>query len=140
MDGSVPFYHFLHSVQHCFFIFRIIRNQLIPSARPLLTGVIFIIQIHRSMTLIICFIDHEKSVFITHLIKHRCIRIVAGADCIDIMPLHQLQILLHLIYADGKSCYRIGIMAVHTAELHRCPIDIDDAVLDMDLSDSDIFL
>ena len=43
----------------------------------------------------ICLIHHIQAVIVIHRIHLGLIRIVAGADCIDIVPLHKKHILQH---------------------------------------------
>ena len=72
----------------------------------------------------ICLIAHEESIAVAHLIKIRCIRIMTRTNRIEIMLLHQSEILLDLCNINCKSCDRIRVMPVHTAQLDCLSIEI----------------
>ena len=103
----VPFHQLFYPVKSGFIEFWIIRYQFVPSASTFLVGIIGIAQHPRSMALIVCFIDDKEAIFVTHLIKHRLIRIMAGPDCIEIVLFHHFQILFHLLYMNHKPGHRI---------------------------------
>ena len=71
----------------------------------------------------VIFINHIQTIPVTQLIKQRRIRIMGGSHCIDIMLLHQYEILLHLCNRAHISGFRIAVVTVHTTEFHRYIID-----------------
>ena len=72
----------------------------------------------------ICLVAHKESIPVAHLIKIRCIRIVTRTDRIEIMLLHQSEILLDLCNINCKSCDRIRVMPVYAAQLDCLSIEI----------------
>ena len=86
------------------------------------------------MTLNVRLVNHQKTIFVTKLVKNRRVRIMTRADCIEIMLLHQCQIQFHLIKTDYWTCHRVGIMPVHAAEFDGLPIQKYTLLLDINLA------
>ena len=59
-------------------------------------------------------IDHVNSKLITKLVDQRSIRIMTGSDGIDVILLHDGQILAELCFGYTSSCYGTEFMTVHT--------------------------
>ena len=57
---------------------------------------------------------------------------MAGADGIEVVPLHHRKVFHHLFRTDGKAGLRIGIMAVHTMEFDLLPVQVYDLILNPD--------
>ena len=130
----VPVDHFHHSVQNSLVIFGIICQKLIPAAAALLYGAVFVIKLPRTVAFIVRFIDDKKAIFVTELIKHRRVRIVAGADTVKIKPADHCQILFHPWNIDDIAGLRVGIMPVHAMESDPLPVHKDHIVLNADFS------
>ena len=109
---------------------------MIPPLSSSCLVVVFHVDIVGSVALIVRLVDHIESKLITELIKLRGVGIMAGADGIDVMLLHHLEILLHLIQADHKSGDRIAVMAVYTAEFDFRSVDQHGSILHFDFPDS----
>lgn len=77
-------------------------------------------------------IDHHKTVSVAQLIKIRRVWIVAGTDSIEVVLFHQGKVCFHLFQADDKSCFRIGIMTVHSAEFDFFSVEKDGFLFDLD--------
>ena len=88
------------------------------------------------MALVVRFVDDVEAVQVAELVEDGGIRIVAGADRIDVVLLHQLHVRLHLLDADGIAGHRIGIVTVDAAELDGLAVEIHHAVADGDLADT----
>ena len=100
-----------------------------------ITGQI-IINLHTAMGFHVIFINHIQTIPITQLIKQRRIRIVGGSHCIDIMPLHQYEILFHLCNRAHISGFRIAVVTVHTTEFHRYIIDFHHTAFNNNLTET----
>ena len=109
---------------------------MVPALSPSGLVVLFHVNIIGSVALIIRLVDHIEAKLVAELVKLRGVRVMAGADRIDVMLLHHLEILLHLTQADHKAGDRIAVVAVYTAELDFRSIDQYDSVLYFDLPDS----
>ena len=134
----IPLHHQLHAIYNGSFPHRIIRDLFIPAVKPVLVGIHFPIQHDRSMCFNVCFINDHESVFVTHLVKERCVRIMTGTDCIEIVLFHQHQILSNLLHTDGKSRDWIGIMTVYPAELNLLSVKVNTFIPDFNLTKTDM--
>ena len=70
------------------------------------------------MALNICLGNYIEPKAGAELQKPGCVGIVAGADGIDIVLLHQGQIPEGLLPADGVACHRVAVVPVHPPELN----------------------
>ena len=59
--------------------------------------------------------------------------IVAGADGVDVVALHQDQVLLGLLPGDGVAGDRVAVVAVDAPELDGHPVEVHHPVLDLHL-------
>ena len=80
-------------------------------------------------------IDHIQSQLITETVQGAVIRIVAGADGIDIVPFHQDQIPADLIFRHGTPGLGAEIMPVRSLEHNTDPVDQDHTVFDPDFAE-----
>ena len=85
----------------------------------------------------ISLIHNIETVFVIHLCGPWSIWIMAGADRIDVMFLHQFQIFQKLFSCDCSSGKRIAVVAVGTFDLEINPVDIDDISFDIDPAKTD---
>ena len=69
--------------------------------------------------------DEVKSVFIAEVIPAIVIRIVARAHRVDIVALHELNILNHHIKGNGASVFRRRLVAIHALKLNHLAINKD---------------
>ena len=128
----------LGAVHGCFQKFGIICEGFVPGFHMVLPDVIFLaVQRGSAMTFVISFVNDEKSVLITQLVEHGSIRIVAGADGIEVVLLDHSQIPLHVLDADDGAGYGIGVMTVDTAEFDGVSIQENHVVLDVNLPEAD---
>ena len=84
----VTFHHEFYTINDSCFPCRIICNLFVPSFEPVIVCVFLSVKHEWSMCLNICFIYYHKSIFIAHFIEKRCIGIMTGTDCIEVMLLH----------------------------------------------------
>ena len=78
---------------------------------------------HITMALHIGLRQYINSIFIAQLIKIWIIRIMGSADCIDIQPLHQTNIIFHFFPGDRTTIDLTMVMPVHTMKYHPLPVD-----------------
>ena len=74
---------------------------------------------------------------VTKSIELCIIRIVAGANCIEVVFLDHPQIPLHVLDADHRAGYGIGVVPVDTPELDGAAVQEHHVVLDVDLPQAD---
>ena len=55
-------------------------------------------------------------------------------DGIYIMPLHQLEIHLHMSNISAVSCVGIAVVTVYSAEFRMAVVDLEDAFFNSDVS------
>ena len=82
--------------------------------------------------------DHIKAVLVAELGEEGGVGVMAGADGVDVVLLHEAQVGEHLLGGDGIAVHRVGIVAVDAAELDVLAIQIKDAVLSLDLPKADL--
>ena len=92
----IAFHTPLHPIQSSWYERRIISNQTSPFLHMGIPVVCFFVPLICAVAFIICLVNHIKSILIIKMIILRCIGIMAGADCVYIMFLHQGQIPAHL--------------------------------------------
>lgn len=88
------------------------------------------------MSFDIRFIHHIDAVVIAKGIEFRVIRIVTCADCVDIAPLEQENVVEHVFISYRPSIYRVNIMPVDTLENNLLIIDVCCLSLDFNFSES----
>ena len=68
----------------------------------------------------IVYIDTE---FVAQVIELVALWIVAKANGVDVMLLHQFEVLAHQLFSHVVTCFRVMFVNVHTLELDRLTID-----------------
>ena len=94
----------------------IVSNRPVPEAGPFLPGSVLQENVVGAMAFIVSFIDDEEAVFVAELVELGRVGIMACPDAVHVMLLHEQQVLLYLVQADGKSGYRIAVVAVCAVE------------------------
>ena len=85
----------------------------------------------------ISLIHNIETVFVIHLCGPWSIWIMAAAHCIKVMLFHHDQIFLCLSNIDNRTRHRIAVMTVYALELDLFTIDVNDASLFGNLTDTD---
>ena len=75
-----------------------------------------------AMALQVSLVDHVNAELIAKPIDHRCVRVMAGTDGIDIVLLHGSQILTKLCLRYASSCDGAELMAVHAFEYNSLAV------------------
>ena len=129
--------HFLHAVQGRLLKSGIVGDHLVPAGRALLVRILFVIQHPGAVALVVRFVDDKKAILVTHLIEHGRIRVVARPDGVEVVPLHHLQVTLHVLDIHHRAGHGIRIVAVYPPELDRLPVDLHNIPVDTDFPDPD---
>ena len=117
------------------------RMQLVPADHPL--GTIHVGRLPGwsladgvvAMALLISLIDDVEPEIVIHGVHLRVIGIMAGSDSIDVVTLHQKNILEHSLDRHGLAMNGIYVMAVGAFEICQDPVDIEFVPLELDLSE-----
>lgn len=64
-------------------------------------------------------------------------RVVARADGVDVVPLHEQHVLEHPLGRHGPAAQRVELVPVDAAQLDRPPVDQEHPVLDRDGTEAD---
>ena len=83
------------------------------------------------------FVDDIETVFVTQLIKLRCIRIMAGADSIEIVLFHQAHIFADMFQRNSRTYIRITVMTVGSAETDFLTVQVYNGIFNADLTETD---
>ena len=75
------------------------------------------------MTLQIGLAFKIDTVFVTEVVEVGIVRIMRGANVVDVGALHHHHLFLHLLARDGMTAFGIRLMTVHTLQLQRLAIN-----------------
>jgi len=78
------------------------------------------------------FVHHVETEFVAQIAEAVIVRIVRGADRIDVVSLHREQIGTHSVDRDRLAAVGIVIVAIHTHHRDRRSVDRQQAVDDLD--------
>ncbi len=95
-----------------------------------------LVAIAHAMALKIGFGHHIDTHRITQVVPQIVVGIMTRADGIDIILLHDPQVLQHTLPAHHITAIRIKLMTVHTLHYDRLAIDTELPVLDLDFSET----
>ena len=117
------------------------RMQLVPADHPL--GTVHIGRLPGgsladgvvAMALLISLINNIEPEIVIHGVHLRVIGIMAGSDSIDVMTLHQEDVLQHGSDRNRLSMNGIYVMAVGAFEICQDPVDIEFVPLELNLSE-----
>ena len=82
-------------------------------------------------------VNDIQTIVITQVVELRRIGIVAGAYGIDVVGLHQPDILLHTLFGNHVARSWVVLVAVHPADGHRHPVHLQLSVFDADVAETD---
>ena len=88
------------------------------------------------MAFIVRFVDHIQTQFVTELVEIRGVRIVAGADGVEVVFLDHEQVLQHLFRGIHGARHGVGFVAVNAAKLDRRSVQQQNAVPDTDAAEA----
>ena len=89
------------------------------------------------MDLYVGFVDDIETIFVTQLIKLRCVRIMAGADSIEIVLLHQAHIFADMLQCNSRTHIRITVVTVGSAETDFLTVQVYNGIPDADFTETD---
>ena len=95
-----------------------------------------IIAILETVTLLVSLSYHIDTILIAELVPAWIIRIVTGADSVNIQALHNLDVLNHALHAQYITSIRVHLMTVGTLDEHRLTVDKELLVLDFHLAET----
>ena len=124
----------IHAVQHHGQIFFPVsgkgcRNIFFPALDPVPDPVGFHVVLR----------DQVKSVQITQMIENRSVRVMGGADRVDVVPLHDPQVERYFLHTGRAACVAGELMPVCSMEHNPFPVQAHTAVPDFKAAETDIF-
>jgi hypothetical protein len=87
--------------------------------------------------LVVALVDHPQAVGVAEFEEVRVRRVVAGADRVDVVPLHQQHVLEQGLAGERAPGARVPFVPVDAAEQDRAAVDEDPAVDDLDVPEAD---
>ena len=75
------------------------------------------------MSLDIAFVNDVEAVLVAKLVEDGIVRIVGGADAVDVMLFHHNEVGRHILERDGVAVLRVGIVTVDALELDGRAVD-----------------
>ena len=88
------------------------------------------------MVLKVCLVAAIETVVVEHRIHSCGVGVVACTYGVDIILLHEKNILQHRFSCYGTASDRVGVMAVHSLEEYSLSIDIYKRILDFNLAET----
>ena len=127
----VTLIHGIYTVQHHAQPFRfVVRNDI-----RVISGKFCYIP--GSVRLQIVFCDHVNTIFIAETVDWRCIRIMTGTDCIDVVLFHDHDVFEQFLTGHMSSCDGAELMAVHTLEYDTFSVQCHNTVFHLKAAESD---
>ena len=93
--------------------------------------------LHIGVALDIGFVHQVEAVLVGQRQEARVVGIVRGADGVEVVALHQLQIAAHRLFGDDVEGHRVMLVPVDAADHDAAAIDHDLPVLDLDGAEAD---
>ena len=121
----------LDAVEH-----RLFEHGVVGQQRELILAVRAVGRDH-AVHLDVGLVDDVEAQLVAQLVEAGGVGVVAGADGVDVVLLHQRQVAQHLVEGDGKAVDGRGIVAVRAAELDLRAVELDDLVFDGDGAQAD---
>ena len=94
--------------------------------------------IAKTMTLLVGFSSHIKTIFVAEVIPHGVIGIVAGTHSVDVQAFHNLNVLNHTLAADHISAIGIHLVAVGSLDEYRLTIHQQLRILDFHAAETNL--
>ena len=79
---------------------------------------------------------HVESVLVAEVVEVGIVRIMRQPHRVDVVPLHQENVLQHDFTRDGASIVVCRLMPVHALELDRLAVVKENVPLDLDLAEA----
>ena len=89
------------------------------------------------MRLDVGLVDDQQAVFVAEFVPAVVVRIVAGADGVEVELLHRLDVEAHILLGHGERVLRADVVTVHAAHDEALAVQEDGPVADFDLAESD---
>ena len=92
---------------------------------------------HRAVALVVSLGHHVEAETVVQVVEVRRVRVMAGADRVDVVLLHQREVAHELLLADDRAGHRVAVVPVDAVELDRLAVDLDHIAIHADLADAD---
>ena len=129
----VPLHHALNPVQHHRQVFHPVPGQALRQRQPSPVD-----HIPNAVGLHVAFVDHIQPQLVAQVVQHAAVRIVAGADGVQVVPLHGDQVPPQMLRLHGPAALRAEIVPVRALEHDPLSVDQHEAVLHLKPAESDL--
>ncbi len=103
-----------------------------------LGDVIVVADVCNAVALDVRFIHHIQTILVAKIQEARVVGIMAGADGVHVVPLHEQHVLFHVVDGGIEAQQRMSVVAVHAQELDVFTVEVEHAVLDFDFLEAHI--
>lgn len=107
-----------------------VDEDLFP--RGVVHGVAGPSAVDEAVGLEVVLVDDVQPVLVAEVEEVRVRRVVAGADRVDVVALHEEHVLEHALRGDRAAAQRVELVTVDAAELHGSTVDEEHAIFDRD--------
>ena len=97
-----------------------------------------VLAVARLMSLDVRLRDDVDAVAVAEVVPEVMVRIVRGADGVDVVALEERDVRHHLVERDGAAVLRAGLVAVHALELDGLAVDEERVADDLLLLEADL--
>ena len=103
-----------------------------------LGDVVVVADVGDAVALDVRFIHHIQTILVAKIQEARVVGIMAGADGVHVVPLHEQHVLFHVVDGGIEAQQRMSVVAVHAQELDVFTVEVEHAVLDFDFLEAHI--
>ena len=86
------------------------------------------------MALVVGLGHDDEPVLVAQLVEAGVIGVVGAAHRVDVVPLHEGQVAVHVLQVDHRPGGGVGVVAVDAAQGQRPPVQAQDGIDDIDLA------
>ena len=90
------------------------------------------------MVLEVGLITAVQTIVVEHCVHAGIVGIMACTDGVDVVALHQQNILEHIVCSNGATCNGVGIMTVNTLEYDTLAVDIEQRTDNLNLANTNL--
>ena len=84
------------------------------------------------------FVDQVDAVLVAQFVPAFLVRVVRGADGVDVVALAEDHVIDHVLLGDGAAAFGVELVAVGALEHDALAVDGQDAVLDAEAAETDL--
>ena len=113
---------------------RVVRDRLVPVLDLVVPGGVSQETGLGSVALVVGLGHDDEPVLVAQLVEAGVIGVVGAAHRVDVVPLHEGQVAVHVLQVDHRPGGGVGVVAVDAAQGQRPPVQAQDGIDDIDLA------